>query len=113
VAVETGLGSAVAPALAVIVYGEVEIHDFAFELDEREGVRGHGDRERKKEVLCGGWRWRWFHMGGRDIKYLSNEEKIWITSGIDSSTDRLALLHESGLCVTRPCTECLPVSAVT
>lgn len=55
VAVETGLGGAVASALAVIcVDGEVKIHDFAFELDGREGVRGHGDRERMKEVLCGG-----------------------------------------------------------
>ena len=58
VAIETGLGSAVAPALAVIgVNGEVEIHDFAFVLNGREGVRGYGDKERKKEVLCGGWIW--------------------------------------------------------
>jgi len=58
VAIETGLGGAVAPALTVIgIYGEVEIHNFAYVLNEREGVRGHGDRERKKEVLCGGWIW--------------------------------------------------------
>ena len=40
-----------------------------------------------------------FKWGDGDIKYLSNEEKIWITSGIDSNTDRF---HESGLCVTQP-----------
>lgn len=39
VAVETGLGGAVASTLAVIcVYSEVKIHDFAFVLDGREGV---------------------------------------------------------------------------
>jgi len=55
VTVETGLGGAVASTLAMIgVYGEVEIHEFAFGLNEREGVRGHGYRERMKEVLCGG-----------------------------------------------------------
>ena len=55
VAVETRLGSAVASTFAVIcVYCEVEIHDMVFGLEEGEEVRGHGDKERRKEVLCGG-----------------------------------------------------------
>lgn len=88
-AVEAGLGCAVASALAVIcVDGEVEIHDFAFELDGREGVRGHGDRERVKEVLCGEVDMEMDYGGTGTLSTLVRGE-IWITSGIDSSSARL------------------------
>lgn len=41
-AVEAGLGGAISSALAVVgVDGEVEVHDFAFELEGWEVGRGH------------------------------------------------------------------------
>lgn len=82
-AVETRLGGAVASAFAVIcVDGEVKIHYVS-------SLSGEVS-ERRKEVLCGRGGYGDSLRGGRgDIKYLSKEEvEIWITSGIDSRTNR-------------------------